>query len=127
MLNIKLWKAELRDHKVLVECDNEAVVSVLNSGRTHNDALLQVTREIAYVCAINSIWVKAVHVSTKNNVLCDCLSRWYQGADNRREFYRHTRAKNYIRRSVNSQMFNFTCKMVISDGRMQLKVSLSLL
>ena len=64
MVNIlfRLFQAHWAGKKVLIKCDNEAVVSVLRTGKTKDPFLGACARNICYVCALADIDVQYVHV-----------------------------------------------------------------
>ena len=61
---------------MLIKCDNEAVVSVLRSGRTKDPYLGACARNIWYICALADIDAQYVHVRGLDNRVADLLSRW---------------------------------------------------
>ena len=48
---VKLWSHKLKGKKFIVNCDNEAVVTVINSGRARDPLLQKYMRELAFVSA----------------------------------------------------------------------------
>ena len=56
-------------------CDNEAVVSVLNAGKTRDPLLATISRNIFMVSAKHDISFRLIHVHGKHNVVADLLSR----------------------------------------------------
>ena len=81
MLNIlvalRIWCQQWATHRILLKCDNQAVVSVLNSGKTHDLTLGAMARNIAMILAINDIDLQVIHVLGADNKIADLLSRWY--------------------------------------------------
>jgi len=75
LIGVKIWANRLALKRVTVLCDNSASVFALNSGRTRDKAMLQILREIAYVCAGVNCQIKAVHLPGVNNRKADKLSR----------------------------------------------------
>ena len=76
LLAVRLFQAHWASRKVLIKCDNEAVVSVLRSGKTKDPYLGACARNIWYVCALADIDVQYVHIRGLNNRVADLLSRW---------------------------------------------------
>ena len=76
LLAVRLFQAHLAGKKVLIKCDNEAVVSVLRSGKTKDPYLGACPRNIWYVCALPDIDTQYVHVRGLDNRMDDLLSRW---------------------------------------------------
>ena len=70
----KIWGKHLRGNKILVFCDNTTSVTVLNSGRTKDEFLL----EICYITSLCEFSVKAKHIEGTYNRTADLLSRWKQ-------------------------------------------------
>ena len=75
MLNVwgKYWKNKL----VKIWCDNEAVVHILTSGKTRDEALALYARSIWLFIATHDIQTQYCHVQGVNNVYADRLSRWF--------------------------------------------------
>ena len=71
MLNIlvalRVWCHQWATHRILLKCDNQAVVSVLNSGKTHDLTLGVMARNIATILAINDIDLQVIHVLGSEN------------------------------------------------------------
>ena len=67
--------------RILVKCDNEAVVHVLSAGRTKDPFLGACARNVWLLAAKSDVEVSYVHVLGKNNQVADLLSRWANTAD----------------------------------------------
>ena len=76
LLAVRLFQAHWAGKKVLVKCDNEAVVSVLRSGKTKDPYLGACARNIWYVYALADMDIQYVHVRGLDNMVADLLSRW---------------------------------------------------
>jgi len=74
-IGLRLWAPSFKGKKLKFLCDNEATVSVVNSGRCKDAVMLSLLREIAFVCATNDCLVKAIHLPGVDNRLADALSR----------------------------------------------------
>lgn len=72
---LKLWGRRLKGQRVLIFCDNQTSVNVINSGRTRDSTLGACLREIAYQCATCEMEIHACHISSESNRLADYLSR----------------------------------------------------
>ena len=61
---------------MLIKCDNEAVVTVLRSGRARDPFLGTCAWNIWYVSALSDMDVQYVHIRGADNRGTDLLSRW---------------------------------------------------
>ena len=61
---------------ILIRCDNQAVVSVLQSGRAWDPFLGACARNIWYAAALNDVDFSYIHILGKYNRAADLLSRW---------------------------------------------------
>ena len=73
----RLWAFNWANKNVLIHCDNEAVVTILNSGKTRDLTLSTISRNIFMQCASHDIQLKIKHVPGKKNIIADLLSRWH--------------------------------------------------
>ena len=71
---------------IKIACDNQAVVSVLNSGKTRDLTLAAIARNIFMETAQADIMLKTVHIMGKVNEVADSLSRWTIDAYYRQKF-----------------------------------------
>ena len=76
LIAIRVWAKEWTNCSLVIECDNEAVVSVVNSGVTRDNVLAAVARNIWLATATHNIKVRLVHIPGLNNACADLLSRW---------------------------------------------------
>ncbi|CAC5416547.1 unnamed protein product [Mytilus coruscus] len=70
-----VWSVHFVNRKILVKCDNQSTVMVLNSGCTR-DAYMQCCREILFYAAKYNFEIKAIHFPGVENRTADILSRW---------------------------------------------------
>ena len=79
MLNIlvalKAWGSQWLHKRISIACDNEAVVYVLNSGKTRDLTLVAIARNIQLLATYN-IEIVVTHILGKHNIVADLLSRW---------------------------------------------------
>ena len=78
---LKVWKSKLRGQTVIINCDNFAVVSTLNTGKALDIFLLTVARNVWMLTAIYDIELQVFHIPGKINVNADILSRWFNNID----------------------------------------------
>ena len=76
LIAIRLFKFLWKGRKTLIKCDNEAVVSVLKTGRTRDPYLAACGRNIWYESAMSDIDLQYTHIRGTDNKIADVLSRW---------------------------------------------------
>lgn len=70
-----LWKDKLCSLKIRFNCDNMAVVEILNSKSSKSERVMSIVCEIVMGSLQFSFHIKAVHVPGVNNKLVDSISR----------------------------------------------------
>ena len=76
LVALKVWHNQWSGHKVLVKCDNQDVVSVLNTCKTRDSTLGKYAKNIFLWLSAFNINLMVVHVPGKLNPVADLLSRW---------------------------------------------------
>ena len=105
---LKLWGLRWSGLRLTVRCNNEVVVTVLNTGRCRNSFLNSCLRELCYLAAIHEFEIRAVHVPGVSNRYADILSRLYSNnLAGRTEFLAHARHVNLQAVPVPDDMFRF--------------------
>ena len=66
---------ELADKRICINCDNEAVVSIINSQTSKNRLVMVLLRELVLTCLNNNILIRACHIPGHHNTMADKLSR----------------------------------------------------
>ena len=84
---LKLWSSFFKGKKILIRCDNQASVSVLNSGATRDSFMQKCLREILFIAAKNEFEIRAVHFAGLENRVADALSRWHLDDSFRQKFF----------------------------------------
>ena len=81
MLNVilafKVWGSCWANQKIQINCDNMAVVEVLQSGYARDTYLAACARNTWLLMAVFNISVDFVHVPGAKNCAADLLSRWH--------------------------------------------------
>ena len=106
LLAVRLWGHQWRSFRILVQCDNAAVVSSLNSGRVQDPLLATCLRELWFLAALNEFELRAVHLSSADNRLADLLSRWHLNSQFQEVFLAKTADLNLQDVTVPSSYFN---------------------
>ena len=77
MLNVvvalKIWSQLWENQKVMICCDNQAVVEVLKTGKTKDSFLATCARNVWFITAIVNIEIVVIHVPGKDNPTADLL------------------------------------------------------
>ena len=97
----------LKGKKLLIFCDNEASVTVINSGSTKDSFMQNCLRELCFVEATYAFKIRAKHIAGEENRLADYLSRWHIHSRFRDTFLSLVDIKTYEEVSVHSSDFNF--------------------
>ena len=77
LLALKVWGEAWKNAKIIIKCDNQAVVSVLNTGRSRDMLLCAMARNILLQAATWDINLIVLHVLGSENTVADVLSRWF--------------------------------------------------
>ena len=111
MLNILVaihtWGQKWCGKAVKIACDNQAVVSVLNSGKTRDLTLVAIARNIFMETAQTNIMLKPVHIMGKVNEIADSLSRWTMDVYYRQKFNRLLPVHSWVSPPKNSITINW--------------------
>ena len=75
-LALRIWAPHWAGKRVRFECDNQAVVSVIKSGRTRDMILAAYARNICMLTAVFDIEITVIHLPGVENTVADLLSRW---------------------------------------------------
>lgn len=102
---LRLWGQFFKGLKIIVFCDNEAVCTVINTGRTKCKILQEFLREICFLAAIYEFELKTVHLTSKENRICDDLSRWHENVKHKLSFFELTKNYNLIEYFVEKKHF----------------------
>ena len=78
----KVW-GKWRGMRIVIRCDNETSVMVVNTNRANNSFLLGCLREFEFVAAKWEFEMKAVHIPGVKNLIPDALSHWGLGEEHR--------------------------------------------
>ena len=68
--------------KIVINCDNQAVVAVLTNGKSREEVLGKYARNIFMWLSTCYIDIKVVHIAGKINPVAHLLSRWFTVPNN---------------------------------------------
>ena len=75
LVAIRVWGNVWKHQHILIKCDNQAVVSVLNSGKTQDLTLAGIARNIMMEMSEQDIDLQVIHILGVENKVADLLSR----------------------------------------------------
>jgi hypothetical protein len=87
MVCVTLWNTHLFKKQILIKCDNQSVVMVLNSGSTRDLFMQTCLREILFFAAKFHFEIRAIHFPGVENRVADLLSRWHMNCSYKEEFF----------------------------------------
>ena len=108
LVGLKLWILKCKGKRIHMNCDNQAVVTMTNSGNSQDKFMQHALQELCYLCALNTCEIGAVHIKGVNNHLPDFLSRWNLGAKFRREFKRENSKLKLKRRMISPKILRLS-------------------
>ena len=76
LVALRVWGSQWCNKRISIACDNQAVVHVLNSGKTRDFVLAAIVCNVQLQLATYNIEISVVHISGKINTVADLLSRW---------------------------------------------------
>ena len=87
MICVKLWSCCFSNKKIMLKCDNQSTVAVLNSGSTKDSFMQCCLREILFFAARYNFEVRAVYFPGVDNRTADVLSRWHTDSSFEKLFF----------------------------------------
>ena len=69
------WAPFWANHHVIIQCDNEAAVAMINKGSTRNTTVMAWLRHLFWLSAVHNFHTTAIHIPGKNNIVADRISR----------------------------------------------------
>lgn len=107
MVSLRKWAKKCVGKKLLLKCDNQVTVSIINSGASRAKFLQACLREIHHLCALHSVEIRAVYIKSKDNDISDSLSRMHTHPKYRERFETLTRDINTVRQEIYDADLNF--------------------
>ena len=71
----RVWGHEFASKRIMIECDNLAVVFSVNNGTSKNHDIMALIRDLFFIGSFFSFDVRLIHVAGTLNVGPDLLSR----------------------------------------------------
>ncbi|XP_029912014.1 uncharacterized protein LOC115362289 [Myripristis murdjan] len=71
-----VWGKSWKRKRIAVQCDNEAVVGIINKGRSASREIMPFMRSITWLSVTHNFIITARHVPGRANVIADSLSRF---------------------------------------------------
>ena len=72
---IATWGDKLCNKRIIMNCDNIAVMYVVNSGSSNDVNIMNLVRSLFYITAHSNLEIRVRHISGSCNILSDALSR----------------------------------------------------
>lgn len=105
---LKIWGPRWARKKIRVNCDNEASVFCLNSGKCENEFMQECLREIAFQCARYHCQIRGHWIQGVTNRIADALSRWHLHTSHKKEFFKLVQGLNAQETYIYDGTFKFS-------------------
>ena len=70
-----VWGPRWHGRRVRLHCDNMGVIAVWRRGWSHNPLIMDLLRQLAFICARQSCHLDMTYIPSRDNVVADALSR----------------------------------------------------
>ena len=97
LVAVRTWATLWQGKNIRIHCDNQAVVSVLTTGKTRDAILAAIARNILMETSRHDICLRTVHISGKDNQIADNLSRFFLGDIYRERVYQLLQLPTWVR------------------------------
>ena len=77
IVTVPIWGKKLKGKILLIFCDNEVSVTVIDSGYTKDSLMQNCLRDLCFVEATHEFEVRAKLIAGEENRFADYLSRWH--------------------------------------------------
>lgn len=75
VLALQLWARQFTNQKVIMFCDNQAVVQIINKQSSRSPVVMSLVRLLVLTCLQCNVLFRAKHIPGYTNCMADCLSR----------------------------------------------------
>ena len=72
------WSSKWTNKRVVVHCDNQAAVSILNKGSSRNPLVMEYLRQVFWFPAMYNFRIQAVYHPGSENYMADAISRLHE-------------------------------------------------
>ena len=72
----QIWGESLQNKRIILNCDNESVVNIVNSKRSRIPRAMDLLRHLTLLTLKYNIYIRAKHIPGKYNKIADSLSRF---------------------------------------------------
>lgn len=107
-VTLKVFTRIIRGKKITFYCDNQASVACVNSGRTKDEYMLKVLREIAFLSVQYDFLVRTKYLDTRANRPADILSRWDQTQNPEKQFLKALGKERMVQLNIKEENFKFS-------------------
>jgi len=87
VLAVRVWAPTLARRRFLISCDNEAAVTVINSGVTRDCFMQRCLRQLWFTASLHDFEIRASFIPGDHNTLADALSRWQLNSKSQRDLF----------------------------------------
>jgi hypothetical protein len=108
VVSLKMWGKNAMGKKIVVYFDNEASVTVLNTGFSRDMFMQSCLREICYLAAVHGVEVRSRHIVGVENRAADYLSRWHSNYKNTVNIKSCIEGGNYCEVEMLEELFMFS-------------------
>ena len=108
LVALRAWAHIFSGRQVVSYCDNAAVVSICQSGRSKDPCLAAIARNIWWLTAACDIDLQLVHISGHHNTIADALSRWHKTTTNKNTLFNFMANPNWCDISVHQCLIDFS-------------------
>ena len=105
---VQLWVCSIANKRIKLFCDNQSCVELLNGGSGRDRQMLNLARQIWFVCAMSNVQLRVTYIPSNDNRLSDFLSRWNLSEQYPRQFHKEIKQYNseFSEKVVSNRMFN---------------------
>ena len=76
VMALSIWGSDFSYKRLLIHCDNQSVVHILQKGSSKSKAMMHLVRSLVFVCMKHNIDFKIEYINTHCNDIADALSRF---------------------------------------------------